>query len=69
MATKIKSASAKNSVAAVRVSPQERQYLAREDLRTLQNAREISTDPKRVKAAQQEAMSQIAALKNVSGKK
>ncbi len=48
---------------------QEQQWQAQEDLRTLQRAAEIQSSPTRVKAAQHEAKSQIAALGSVAKKK
>jgi hypothetical protein len=67
MATKVKSTSAPSLTLAQRKS--EMQWQAQEDLRTLQRAQEIQSSPARVKAAQQEAQSQIAALGSVAKKK
>lgn len=48
---------------------QQQKWQAQDDLRTLQNAAEIQKSAARVKAAQQEAQSQIAALGSVTKKK
>ncbi|CAB4194461.1 hypothetical protein UFOVP1254_71 [uncultured Caudovirales phage] len=48
---------------------QQQQYQAQDDLRTLQRAAEIQKLAARVKAAQREAQSQIAALGTVTKKK
>jgi hypothetical protein len=44
---------------------QEAKWRAQDDLRTLKSAAEIQSDPSRVKAAQAEAKSQLAALQRV----
>jgi len=52
----------------VQQSPPIDRWQARDDLRTVQAAAEIQSDAKRMKAAQAEAQSQIAALSKVSKK-
>lgn len=47
-------------------SAQERQWRAEDDLRTLQRAAEIQGDSSRVRAAQQIAKKQMAALSKVA---
>jgi hypothetical protein len=42
--------------------------MARDDLRTIQQAQSIAADPKRMKAAQQEAQAQVKALQSIAKK-
>lgn len=44
---------------------EEAKYRAQDDLRTLQRAAEVKTDPARVKMAQAEAQNQVKALSSV----
>ena len=52
-----------------RMTVEDRKWRARDDLRTLQSAQEISHDKSRLSAAQREAQAQIAALAKVRGTK
>lgn len=52
-----------------RMKAEEARYQAQDDLRTMQRAADVQSDPARLKAAQAEAQNQINALKKVGGKK
>lgn len=52
-----------------RMSAQEKKWQAEDDLRVMQRAEQIKSDPTRMKAAQREANSQVKALQKVVGKK
>lgn len=64
MATK--SIKAVSKPAAPRMSAQDRKWQAESDLRIIQCAEQVRSDPKRMAAAQKEAASQMSALASVA---
>lgn len=65
MATQKKAATA---IRQPRISAEEKKWRAQDDLRTMQRAQEVASDPNRLKAAQKEAQDQVKALQKVAKK-
>ncbi len=57
---------AKKSSSVIRATREDRAWRARDDLRTLQQAKEIQADRSRIVAATREAQNQIKALHTVA---
>lgn len=70
MATsKGKTVAAKTTVPQPRMSPQEKQWMAQDDLHTMRRAQEVMNDPKRMKAMQAEATKQAQTMQKIANTK
>jgi hypothetical protein len=62
-------ATKKTATAVPRMTAQEKQWIAQDDLNVMRRAHEIQNDPKRMKAMQAEANKQAQVLQKVAGSK